>query len=243
MCFGLPPASFLTAFEMSRGTSTQRMIQIFWIFATKTYGFSSEDTMSPGAIRLLGPGIMRHVRRNRRVGISTWIAEWFARRPLKRKHAGPIRAFVLRCVVYCEPCADFRRCLDERHCDDHRALQFLLGRRADLRPAAFQHVLDEVAHRREFCVVALDDLGFSHYDYGTIVHRMTCSRRRKNDAVEESHVDRERRAARECFHQAARRGSVQIEFVADANVVRWHDDGNPVGDERDRADERLVENG
>jgi hypothetical protein len=28
---------------MSRGTSMHRMIQIFWIFATKTYGFSSED--------------------------------------------------------------------------------------------------------------------------------------------------------------------------------------------------------
>ena len=71
---------------------------------------------------------------------------------------------------------------------------------------------------------------------------MAGGRRRKNDAVEQRHVDGERRAARERFHQTAGGGSMEIKFVADANVVRRHDDRHAVRDECDRADERLIEN-
>ena len=112
----------------------------------------------------------------------------------------------------------------------------------DVVPASFQHIFDEVAHRRQFCVVAFDDFGFAHHDDGAIVHGMPGGRRRKNNAVEDRHVDREGRAARQRFHQAARSRPVEIKFVADANVVRGHDDGNAVGNERDRADESLIEN-
>src|SRR6266576_14461 len=72
---------------------------------------------------------------------------------------------------------------------------------------------------------------------------MACRGRRAYDAVEQRHAQAKWRATRQRFHQAARRGAVEEEFVADTHVVRWHHDRHPVRDERNVANEGFIENG
>src|SRR5260370_887866 len=67
--------------------------------------------------------------------------------------------------------------------------------------------------------------------------------RRAYDAVEQRDAEAERHAAGQRFHQAARRGAVEEEFVADTDVVCWDDEGLAVHDESDVANEGFIENG
>src|SRR5258708_7710744 len=72
---------------------------------------------------------------------------------------------------------------------------------------------------------------------------MAGRRRGTYDAVEQRHAQAEWRTARQRFHQAARRGAVQKQLVADADVIRRDYDRHSVRDESDMANEGFIKNG
>ena len=153
------------------------------------------------------------------------------------------RRRIIFVIVHSKTRAHLGGSFHQRHGHHHRAFQFLFGRRAHGGPAAADHVLDEIAHGRQFRGVTLYWLGLAHHHDGTVVDRVARGRRRAYDAVEKRHAQAKWRATRQRFHQAACRGAVEEEFVADTDVVCWDDEGLAIGDEGEMADKGFIENG
>src|SRR5260370_39095730 len=71
---------------------------------------------------------------------------------------------------------------------------------------------------------------------------MACCRRGAYDAVEQRHAQTKWRTARKGFHQAARRGAVQKQLVADTDVIRRDKAWLVLHDKCDMANEGFIKN-
>src|SRR5258708_7083649 len=157
---------------------------------------------------LLRARIFLDVRRwsNRWVAARIWY--WRLRGPFHRNHAGPREHCIVFIFIYRKAGAHFGRSFNEGNRKHHGALQFLLGRWPHRSPATTNDVFDEVTHGRQLRGFPFNWLSLAHHHDGTVVHRMARCRWRTYDAVEQRHAQAKWRAARQRFHQAARRGAV-----------------------------------
>jgi hypothetical protein len=89
--------------------------------------------------------------------------------------------------------------------------------------------------------VRLDDARAAEDDDRAVVYRMMKGRAREHEPVHERDVDAHVRARAERLLHPARARAVQVEHVADAPVRGRYHDGLAVRDERDVADEALVQ--
>src|SRR5260370_8661336 len=171
---------------------------------------------------------MQEVRRYGRGRVAARVTNGRLRGPLERDHSGPSVACVFLAVIDRETGAHRGGGFDERHGENHRAFELLLGRGTYRSPAAANHVLDKVAHGGEFRGFAFDRLGFAHDDDGAVVDGVAGCRGGADDAVEQRHVEAEGRPTRERYHQATLRGTGEKEIVANAHVVCWDYNGQPL---------------
>src|SRR6266404_603363 len=140
------------------------------------------------SLALLRARIIRDVWRNRILRITAWIGHGRLRHPFHGNDSGPSGRGIFLVIVNGEAGTNLGRSFDQRHGEDHGALQLLLARRPDGGPAAANHVLDKIAHRPALGSFALNRFRLAHHDDGAVVHGMACGGGGTYYAVKQRHA-------------------------------------------------------